>query len=96
MSNGNGWAVSKDFAEKSRLKAFFKKHPQEFGVCFESLSRMMQALIDFEQPGAFQLGFFRSEGNNVWRIGQTGIGHVHETRLYVYLFVRGKTVYVLR
>jgi len=95
MSKGDGWIVSKDFAEGTRLKSFFKKYPKEFGACFENLSRVVQALIDFGQPGAFQFGFFRSEGNNVWRIGQTGIGHSHETRLYVYLFVRGKTVYVL-
>jgi len=63
MSKENGWTVSKDFAEESRLKSFFKKHPKEFGACFENLNRVVQALIGFGQPGAFQIGFFKAEGN---------------------------------
>lgn len=49
----------------------------------------------FGKPGAFHLGFFRPEGGNVWRIGQSGIKYACETRLYVYLYVREFTVYVL-
>ena len=92
---GSEWTINSDYAEASRFKSYHKKHPRESAACFENLNSVGLALEEFGRPGAFQLGFFRHEGGNVWRIGQTNVRHARETRLYVYLLVDGKTVYVL-
>jgi len=89
------WEINGDFAEANRLREFDKKHPEEYASCFMNLKKVIGLLEDFGQPGAFHIGFLRSEGSNVWRIGQTGVRHGCETRLYVYLYVKGLTVYVL-
>lgn len=89
------WMVNYEFAESHRIKSYREKHAEEFDACVANLARVMEALADFGKPGAFHLGFFRSEGGNVWRIGQTRVKHACETRLYVYLYVKGLMVYVL-
>jgi len=43
----------------------------------------------------FHLGFFRSEGQNIYRIGQTGVKHALETRLYVHIDEARRCVRVL-
>ena len=45
--------------------------------------------------GGFQVAFFRSEGEGVFRIGQTGVRSAKESRLYVYPDEQSQTMYVL-
>lgn len=89
------WEISDALAEKNRFKAFNKKHPRELAACFSNLGHIVALLNHHGNVGAFQVGFFRSEGENVYRIGQTGVKHAVETRLYVYVYTVGKILYVL-
>ena len=89
------WEISDALAETNRFKAFNKKHPRELAACFSNLGHIVELLNRHGNVGAFQVAFFRSEGENVFRIGQTGVKHAVETRLYVYVFTVGHTVYVL-
>ncbi len=47
------------------------------------------------RPDAFHIDHFRNEFGPVWRIGQTGVPHARETRLYVYAALIGRTFYPL-
>lgn len=67
----------------------------ELAACFSNLDHIVALLNRYKNIGAFQVGFFRSEGENVYRIGQTGVKHAVETRLYVYVYTTGHTVYIL-
>jgi len=89
------WAIRDDLAEKNRFKTFDKKHPLELAACFSNLDHIVELLNRFGKVGAFQVGFFRSEGENIYRIGQTGVKHAVETRLYVYVYAVGHTLYIL-
>ncbi len=89
------WKISEDLAELNRFKAFNKKHPREYAACFSNLEQVEATLNRHGAVGAEKLGFFRSEGENVYRIGQTGLKHAVETRLYVYVYAVGHTIYVL-
>jgi hypothetical protein len=42
-----------------------------------------------------QCSFFRSEGNGLFRIGQSGVKAAKETRLYVYPDEEEKTIHIL-
>lgn len=55
----------------------------------------MALLQRFEGIKAFQVGFLRSEGQGVYRIGQTGVKHARETRLYVHIDEAARVVRVL-
>jgi len=45
--------------------------------------------------GSFQVGFFRSEREGVYRIGQTGVPSAKESRLYVFPNAEQQVMYVL-
>jgi len=89
------WEISDDLAERNRFKVFGKKHPMELAACFSNLDHIVALLNRHGNIRSFQVGFFRSEGENVYRISQTGVKHAAETRLYVYVYTVGHTVYVL-
>ena len=90
------WSISNDLAERNRFKAFNNKHPREYAACFANLQHILDLLNRSEGGvGAFQVGFFRSEGGNIYRIGQTGVKHAIEARLYVYVYAKELMVYVL-
>lgn len=89
------WSVNRELAEKSRFKDFKKKHPREFASCFVNLGELVDLLSRFGGVKGFQVGFFRSEGKNVYRIGQTGVKHALETRLYVHIDEASRCVRVL-
>lgn len=89
------WSINDILAERNRFREFGKKHPRELAACFSNLDFVISLLNQFGSADAFQVGFFRSEGGGVYRIGQTGVKHAAETRLYVYVYAVGRTVYVL-
>ena len=91
----NVWEISNDLAEKRRFKDFNKKHPREYAACFANLGHVLNMLMRFGDVGSFQVGYFRSEGDGVYRIGQTGVKHATESRLYVYAYSKGHRLYVL-
>ena len=91
----NNWKINSEHAEFNRFKAYRKKHPRETDSCFRNLAELVETLnrnVNFAQ---IKFGFLRAEGRGIWRIGQTGTPHAAETRLYVYLFFQGETIYPL-
>lgn len=96
MSNtASNWCIVDDDAERSRFKEYNRKHPREYAACFANLAQLIQLLQQFGNIKGFQVGFLRSEGQDVYRIGQTGVKHAHETRLYIYVKQTMLTVHIL-
>ncbi len=90
------WCIKKEYAEENRFKKYAKKHMQELASCTANL----QKLEDFLNGGgtlqqALGFGFFGSEGEDLYRIGQTGIRNAKETRLYVYARITGPDIQVI-
>ena len=83
-----------EFADIRQLRKYEKAFPREFDSCFRNLDRVLP-LLESPGLGAFALSFFRNEFGSVWRIGQTGVPHARETRLYLYVAVFGRVAYPL-
>ena len=89
------WIESYEFADSNRMKHYAKKHRREYVSCLANLADVIAALNNGAAVTAIPFGFFRSEHEDVYRIGQTNVKHPHETRLYVYACVIRTTIYVL-
>lgn len=89
------WSVDHSLAERRRFKDFYKKHPREYAACFDNLGQVVELLGRFGGVKGFQIGWFRSEGQGVYRIGQTAVKHAKETRLYVFLNEAERRIHVL-
>lgn len=87
------WGLCDILADEKRFRDFHKRYPREWSACISNLSRLLTLLNQFGEPRSFQVGFFRSEGDNLYRIGQTGVKHAMESRLYVYINREQKIVY---
>ena len=94
-NDSNSWTTNREYFEHNRFKAYGKKHPRETDSCFTNLKKLVERLNICGNPALIKLGFLRPEGKDIWRIGQTKMQHSAETRLYVYLYVHGRTVYQL-
>ncbi len=89
------WTLNTEFATKSKFKKFYKKHKAEYSSCFANLSKVKSLLDSGYKLKSFKLGFFRSEGGKLYRVGQSGIVGSKEARLYVYLYEYKQTIYVI-
>jgi len=89
----DGWEVNNDYIKQSALKKLNKKHRTELASCTDNLARVVELLNEGYAFGSFRFDFFRNEFGNVHRVGQSK-GRA-ETRLYVYVYVCGKTIYLL-
>ena len=89
------WIESYEFADANRIKHYAKKHRREYVSCLANLADVITALNSGAAVTAIPYGFFRSEHEDVYRIGQTNVKHPHETRLYVYACVIRTTIYIL-
>lgn len=89
------WEFNDDHATRSKFKKFNKAHPKEFVSLFANLDTIQRYLNLGLNISTFKLGFFRSEGDGVYRISQTSIPSAHESRLYVYLCAQDRTIYIL-
>lgn len=89
------WGIEDAYAEHGRFKAYRAKHPRETARCEDNLRRVVTMLQLSGSPTAFRFNFFRRETGDVWRVGQTALAGAKETRLYVYVRIRGRTVYKL-
>lgn len=78
------WQICDAFAQSNAFKKYAKKHPREFESVFSNLDKIMGLLEAGHKVGGFQVSFFRSEGDGVYRIGQSGLPSAKESRLYVY------------
>lgn len=78
------------------FKKFRKQHPREYEACFvrlDRLVRMMNQGVTVQQ--AMHSGFFNSEGEDIYRVGQERKG-LKESRLYLHLQIQGDVIRVLR
>lgn len=89
------WQVENAYASPGKFKKFAGKHPREFGSVFTNLEKVMRLLRSGNKLGSFQIGFFRPEGEGVYRIGQTGVQGAKETRLYIFPDEQRRVLYVL-
>ena len=89
------WESNADYATGAKFAKFQKQHPLEYKSLFANLSKIVGLLDSGHKIGGFNVGFFRSEGNEVYRIGQTGVPHAKESRLYIYPDQSIKTLYIL-
>ena len=81
--------------DANRLKRYAKRHPRETASCFNNLDLVLRALNQGTPFVQLSFGFFRPEGENLWRIGQTKVPHAKETRLYVYVRIVETTISTL-
>jgi hypothetical protein len=91
------WTPNHEYAEKGKLKKYAKKHQREVAACLANLETLCETLnmgLTLQQAET-GLGFFSSEGGDLYRIAQSGVPSAKETRLYVYALVTGGNVYVL-
>lgn len=77
------WNISISGDVEPEICAYGKIHPREVASVMVNLDRVMQQLGQGKRIGGFQFGFFRPEGNGVYRIGQTGVKNAKETRLCI-------------
>jgi len=89
------WQVETSHASGSRFKKFAKNHELEYISLFANLERIQGILNGGNKLGSFQVGCFRSEGDGLYRIGQTGVPSAKESRLYVFPEEETLTIYVL-
>ena len=84
--DGIKWNIDNSFASKSKFKKVAKRHTAEFDACMGNLDKVRNQLLTGAKLGSFKLGFFRSEGDDLYRVGQTGVSSAKELRLYVYFY----------
>ncbi len=89
------WQIDNGHANRKRFEKFAGKHPRENASLFANLEKVMRILRDGHKIGGFQIGFFRSEGGGVYRIGQTVVPGAKESRLYVYPDETKRLMYTL-
>ena len=90
------WTISRDHAERNQFKAYAKKHGREVASCLANLQTLVDLLNDgITLDQAASTRFFSSEGGGLFRIGQTGVPHAKETRLYLFVRIVAETIEVL-
>ncbi len=89
------WQIEDRYALLGKFSKFAKNHPDENASVFNNLHKILRLLDGGGKIGGFHVGFFRSEGEGVYRIGQTGVAGALESRLYVYPDQESKLMYIL-
>lgn len=89
------WQFENAYANARKFKKFSEKHPREYESLFANLEKVVRLLRCGNKIGGFQIGFFRSEGEGVYRIGQTSVPGAKESRLYVFFDEQNHICYVL-
>ena len=89
------WELKRDFADERRFAQYAKQHRAEYLACFANLERLLAALNGGLTLQQCTFGFFGSEKMDVYRIGQAGVPHAHETRLYIYAEIVGDAIQIL-
>jgi putative component of toxin-antitoxin plasmid stabilization module len=89
------WLIENAYAITGKFKRFAKDYSREYELLFANLDKVLGVLRAGNKIGSFQIGFFRSEGDGVYRIGQTGVEGAQESRLYIYPDQENQTMYIL-
>lgn len=89
------WNVVADVVDDAGIKKYGRKHPSELKRCLENLDDLVERLnsgVTLQQ--ALSFGFFGSEGEDIYRIGQERKG-MKETRLYIHAMIVGGEIRIL-
>ena len=89
------WRVVDGAIDERAIRRYAKKHAKEVLHCFKNLAVLVERLnggVTLQQ--ALTFGFFGSEGEDVYRIGQERKG-MRETRLYIHAMIVGGEIRVL-
>jgi putative component of toxin-antitoxin plasmid stabilization module len=89
------WYTEDGEATRSGFRKVSKNHPEEYASCFGNLEKILAILRNGNKVGGFKVGFFRSEGDGLYRIGQSGVKDSKEVRLYVYPDQESEIIYIL-
>jgi len=89
------WTIDISHASPRAFEDYEKRHRREFDACFNNLDKIIKFLNAGLKMGGFQVGFLRSEGRGLYRVGQTGVPGARATRLYVYPDVHHAVMYIL-
>jgi len=89
------WQIENAYASPNKFKRFAGKHPAEFDSLFANLNKVKRLLECGHKIGGFRVAFFRSEGEGVYRVGQTGVHSAKESRLYVFPDEQNHLMYIL-
>jgi hypothetical protein len=89
------WSIENKYAVTKKFETFAQARPREFASLFANLDRIVRHLNGGAKVGGFQMGYFRSEGEGVYRIGQTAVQHAKESRLYIFPNQSNQTIYIL-
>ncbi len=96
MANGQiEWQIDIAHASPGKFEKFAAKHRREYDSMFANLNKIMGLLREGHKVGSFQVGFFRPEGEGLFRVGQTGVPSAKESRLYVFPDQEKRVMYVL-
>lgn len=93
--NAKEWELNADFAIGTKFVKFNKAHPREYASLFNNLNKITGLLNGGQKIGGFHVGFFRSESDGLWRIGQSGVPHAKESRLYLFPDQDNRIFYLL-
>ncbi|MGA2604083.1 MAG: hypothetical protein ABSG14_07630 [Verrucomicrobiia bacterium] len=91
----NRWEVDDAYASRNKFKKFSERHGREYDSLFANLDKILDILNSGHKVGSFGVGFFRSESDGVFRIGQKHFPGAKESRLYVYPDPQTLKVYLL-
>jgi hypothetical protein len=89
------WPIDSTYSRADKFKEFAELHPREYESLFNNLEKILRLLREGQKVRGFHVNFFRSEGEDVYRIGQTAVQHAKESRLYVYPDEQNHVMHVL-
>ena len=82
--NMASWTIKITDEAEREIRHYFKRHPRETASVLANTESILGLLNSGKRIGGFQVGYFRSEGDGLYRVGQTGVKAAKETRLYVF------------
>lgn len=89
--------IDNSLAERGAIRRYEKKHRRECASCYENLIAVKDYLntgMPLQQVMRC-CHYLRSEGEDVYRIGQSGIVGAKESRLYIYVRIANGRIYTL-
>jgi putative component of toxin-antitoxin plasmid stabilization module len=92
---GQRWEVSRNLVSGNAFKHFRKRRGREFASCFANLEKVRVFLSEGIPMVQVGVGFLRSEGDGLWRVGQSQVPYAKESRLYFYPEEETRTLHVL-
>lgn len=80
---------------RHQAKTLARRYRAEVASCMKNLERVVDELESGTPIPRISFSFFRSEGDGVFRIGQTGVSAAREMRLYVTFVFIARVAYIL-